>query len=336
MIENQQMADLNLCSAISEIIADYRVGEVPSPTPNHVQMWVSQFATPIQDDILREMQHVFSQSYFTKASVTNFIQNLIANPQLVIGQPIIFWQSINFLNIQLGGNSQNDMLQLFDSALRTTIGLEIENCNSPTGPFVYLDDVIFSGNRVRHDLETWICSCAPSTCIIHIIVMAYHRGGQWYASNKLKQAAQAAGKEIEIHWWRGVEIEDRRYYLSQSDVLRPIVFPQDAEVQQYINMLTGEGYPPEARVLANPPYQSPFFKTEEGRQLLEHAFLHAGVRIRQLCPFLPDKIRPLGYSILKILGFGSVIVTFRNCPNTCPPAFWAGYPWYPLFPRKTN
>jgi len=330
------MADLKLCSAISEIIADYRVGVVPLPTQNHVQNWVSQFATPLQDDILREMQHVFSQSYFTKASVANFIQNLIANPKLVIGQPTIFWQNINFLNIQLGGSSQNDMLQLFDSALRSTIGLEIENCSSPTGPFVYLDDVIFSGNRVRHDLETWIQFSAPATCIIHIIVMAYHRGGQWYASNKIKQAAQSAGKNIEIHWWRCVEIEDRRSYLSQSDVLRPTVFPQDAEVQQYINMLTGEGYPPEARVPTNPPYQSPFFKTEEGRQLLEQTFLHAGVRIRQMCPFLPDKIRPLGYSILKILGFGSIIVTFRNCPNTCPPAFWAGDPWYPLFPRKTN
>ena len=121
MKEDQQMADLKLCSEISKIIADYRVGEVPSPTPNHVQTWVSQFAASLQDDILREMQHVFSQSYITKASVTKFIQNLIANPKLVIGQPTIFWESINFLNIQLGGSSQNDMLHLFESALRTTI-----------------------------------------------------------------------------------------------------------------------------------------------------------------------------------------------------------------------
>jgi hypothetical protein len=40
--------------------------------------------------------------------------------------------------------------------------------------------------------------------------------------------------------------------------------------------------------------------------------------------------------ILETLGFGSTLVTFRNCPNNCPLAFWAGYPWYPLFQRKTN
>jgi hypothetical protein len=44
----------------------------------------------------------------------------------------------------------------------------------------------------------------------------------------------------------------------------------------------------------------------------------------------------LGFTGLRTLGFGSVIVTFRNCPNTCPLPFWAGDPWYPLFPRSTN
>lgn len=30
------------------------------------------------------------------------------------------------------------------------------------------------------------------------------------------------------------------------------------------------------------------------------------------------------------------MVTFRNCPNNCPLAFWVGDPWYPLFPRLNN
>jgi hypothetical protein len=40
--------------------------------------------------------------------------------------------------------------------------------------------------------------------------------------------------------------------------------------------------------------------------------------------------------VLETLGFGSLIVTFRNCPNNTPLALWAGDPWYPLFPRITN
>ena len=60
------------------------------------------------------------------------------------------------------------------------------------------------------------------------------------------------------------------------------------------------------------------------------------MRIRKMCPYLNENQRPLGNMVLKSLGFGSMIVTFRNCPNNTPLAFWAGDPWYPLFPRKVN
>jgi hypothetical protein len=64
--------------------------------------------------------------------------------------------------------------------------------------------------------------------------------------------------------------------------------------------------------------------------------LVAGVRIRDMCPNLKENHHPLGYSVLKTLGFGALVVTYRNCPNNCPLAFWADWPWEPLFPRKTN
>ena len=51
---------------------------------------------------------------------------------------------------------------------------------------------------------------------------------------------------------------------------------------------------------------------------------------------LPEAIRPLGFSLMKTLGFGSPVVSFNNCPNTAPLALWAGDPWYPLFPRRAN
>lgn len=328
--------NMELCESIAQVINDYREGEIDRPTSNHVARWVNQFPDVEQNPILQEMLHVLNNSYFNHQSVSDFLNGLILNQQLVNGNPPDFWGSVNFLNIQQGGSSQREMLQQFEINLQNNIGLTLNNCGSPNGPFVYIDDAIFSGNRVLHDLTQWIQSDAPATCIIHIIVMAFHRGGQWYASQRLNKIAQEAGKNISVHWWRCNEIEDRRYCLSQSDVLRPTVFPEDIGVQEYIKYLTDSGYPPLARTINTPPYQSPFFSSEEGRQILEKSFLLSGIRIKQMCPFLPEAIRPLGYSILKTLGFGSVIVTYRNCPNTCPPAFWAGDPWYPLFPRKTN
>ena len=55
-----------------------------------------------------------------------------------------------------------------------------------------------------------------------------------------------------------------------------------------------------------------------------------------MCPNLNQFQRPLGNSLLETLGFGSLIVTFRNCPNNAPLPLWVGNPWHPLFPRTTN
>jgi hypothetical protein len=79
-----------------------------------------------------------------------------------------------------------------------------------------------------------------------------------------------------------------------------------------------------------------FYSSEEGRDVLEQEFLKAGLHIRSICPYLNEFQRPLGNTVLDTLGFGSLFVTFRNCPNNAPLALWAGAPWYPLFPRKTN
>ena len=92
---------------------------------------------------------------------------------------------------------------------------------------------------VSNDLEQWIIEYAPASCIIHVIVMAFHRGGQWYASNRIKQTANGAGKNVVVHWWRCVEIEDRKSCINISDVLRPTLIPEDPGIQQYAHMLSG-------------------------------------------------------------------------------------------------
>ena len=278
------------------------------------------------------MNHVLDKAYFSKSKVTSFLNTLASNTAKLTGtQPADFWRKANFLNIQRGGNSQRHMLMEFSSALQRHYGLTIEQCGSPDGEYFYLDDVVFSGNRVRHDLEPWIAEACPNSCKLHIICIAYHSGGQWFAGNKIADAARAAGKTVRVTWWSCVIFEDRKTYINRSDVLRPVAFPDDMLTQQYIRHLVDAGFPPIPRVITTPPYVSSFFSSEDGRQLLEREFLVSGVSIRSRCPRLPDTIKPLGYTGLKTLGIGSVIVTHINCPNTCPPALWAGNPWYPLF-----
>lgn len=128
------------------------------------------------------------------------------------------------------------------------------------------------------------------------------------------------------------EIEDRKAYMANADVLRPTAIPADAATAEYV-----------AGLKLDPVFRTPgqvgalgFFSSETGRFLLEQQFLVSGVQVRAVCPHLNAYMRPLGNSVMGTTGFGSMIVTYRNCPNNAPLVLWAGDPWYPLFPRKTN
>jgi len=220
----------------------------------------------------------------------------------------------------------------FGPNLGKECGLKIEDCGADPDTFIYLDDAIFTGGRVRRDLEAWIAEQAPAEAKVHVITIALHSGGQYYANVKIKEAARAAGKSIDLSWWRAIELEDRRAHTTTSDVLRPVAIPDDDGVKAYVGAMR---YQPNLRTPGHVGGNG-IFSSDAGRQLLESEFLKAGVRIRQMCPHLNQYQRPLGNMILETLGFGSLIVTFRNCPNNAPLALWAGDPWYPLFPRTTN
>lgn len=131
-----------------------------------------------------------------------------------------------------------------------------------------------------------------------------------------------------------LELEDRKRYVNSADVLRPRGIPQDPEVMEYATQVSTNH--PFILGTADGIGVNKLYSSEEGRGLLKQEFLRAGVRIRKMRPYLSEYQRPLGNIVLKSLGFGSMIVTFRNCPNNAPLALWAGDPWYPLFPRKVN
>lgn len=321
-----------LLASIATTISDYRKGEIPPPDAAHVDRWVNQFDGAVQDSILAELDQVLKKTYITKPEVETFLSSLVTNAKLAGANPCDFWKSANFLSIQGGGHSQREMLRMFDQILRATCGISIDQCGSAGGPYIYLDDVVFTGNRVKNDLIGWLKLAAPANAKVHVIVIAFHRGGQYYAKTKIDGACAAESKTLAINWWRCLEIEDRKSYVNNSDVLRPSSLPGDALTQAYVQ---GLKYQPVIRQ-GTSVGENKFFTSDAGRCLLEHEMLKAGLHIRSICPYLNAYQRPLGNMVLESLGFGSLVVTFRNCPNNAPLAFWAGDPWYPLFPRKTN
>ncbi len=323
-----------LAASIAATSADYRNDELGPFTAEHVMQWATQFSNGDRVLLLAEMDHVLKKTYFSGAAVTGHLESLAKEPELVGDTPAGFWQGAGVLDIQRGGNSQREMLERFEAVLQEQFGIGLKACKAASGDFVYLDDAIFTGNRVRRDLEPWITDMAPPKATVHVIVNALH-AGSYYAAQQLDKSVKGAGKEITFTWWRAKTIENRKFYRNQSDVLWPSEIPDDGAVAAYVKTLSDAGYPPEKRAKGGTPKDS-VFSGEEGRALIERVFLESGVRIRSMCPYLKESARPLGFSLLKTLGFGATVVTHRNCPNNCPLALWAGDPWYPLFRRKTN
>lgn len=330
---SEKMVDrANLLKSVAHRIRDYRVGELPVPDAHHVDRWISQFSANVQVPLLTELAHVLSKTYFSKAAVEQFLEAVITNEKLTSKDPCAFWSGVRFLDLQTAGNSQRDMLALFDTILRAKCGLSIAACGAKPHTYVYLDDALYSGGRIKNDLVNWINGPAPAKAKVAVITIGLHMLGQWFVLNDIDKAKRASGKAIDISWWRVLEIEDRKAYMGVSDVLRPTVIPADPATQDYVDEL---GAAPILR-LPGSVGRNGFFSTDSQRILMEQEFLKAGARVRNMCPYLKPFMRPLGCTLMRTTGFGSTIVTYRNCANNTPLVLWAGDPWYPLFPRKTN
>ncbi len=332
---------IRLLVSITNTIKDYREGEIAPPTPEHVDRWIGQFDNTVQVPLLHELDYVLQNTYFSKSYVSRFFENLIDHEKLVGDTPRDFWQNATILDIQQRGHSQTEIRELFGQALKRKYGLNIDECGSKGGIFVYLDDALFTGNRIGIDLSNWIAN-GPDKATLYIIVIASHRYGEWKCSVSLGRAIREARKEIGFRFRPDIRLENRISYRNSSEVLWPTALPDDTDLQNYVQSETR--YPFEPRQPGGRSSKN-IFSSENGRQLLEKELLLAGVRIRSFCRDPSPWLRPLGFGSFNI-GFGSTIVTYRNCPNNCPLALWWGDPtkpsnhplskWYPLLPRKTH
>lgn len=324
------MPTAELLKSTAEIFSDYRAGEIPKPNAAHVERWLQQFDAIVRDPLLKEINHNLKKTYLSRKTVEGFLSELVDNAKFVGSDAKTFWKGTMILQIQRHGGSQKELVKIFEGFLKSKVGLTLDDCGKgKSETFVYIDDGIFTGMTIIQDLKEWI-KIAPPTATVHIVVVALHNGGQYYAETQLAPAVKASGKKITFKWWRVAEIEDRRAYVENSDVLRPKVVP--AEAAAYAAALK---FPPVLRH-GNGLGGIGVFASADGRNLVEQQLLIKGIQIREQSPLLGKFMRPLGNMVLDTLGFGSMFVTFRNCPNNAPLALWAGNPWYPLFPRKTN
>jgi len=333
---------LELLSSIAEITADYRKDDLPQPTAGHVDRWVNQFDAAVQVPILRETLHVLKQTYISRETVKSFFGGYVSHDKLTGGNPKDFWSKAHILDIQQNGQSQSHIRELLGEALDEQLNLKIDTCGGPGGSFIYVDDVIFSGSRFTTDMTAWVKNTAPKDSNVHALVMVTHQLGEWQSKKRIKASAAAEGKAVNLEIWAALRLENRVAYRNSSDVLWPAEVPDDPSVLAYVAQ--EERFPFQTRTAGASTSTVDIFSSDEGRQLLEREFLRAGVRIRGFSQNPSPIVRPLGFSSFGV-GFGSTIVTYRNCPNNAPLALWWGDPnaqrnhpfskWYPLLQRRT-
>jgi len=325
------MDEKHLRQSIATTVADYRLGEIPPLDADRVGNWADQFDGSARITILTELDHVLKKSYISRTAFETFLSSLVVTEKLVDGDACGFWKLANFLKIQGGGSSQGEILDLFDHALMDACGLSVSECGSPAGPYVYLDDAVYGGNRLRIDIVNWLPK-APRAVVLHVVVIGLHSQGARYADGRIRDAFREAGKTIEITWWRMLPLQTTD--AATSDVLWPTSLPADPRLAAYLKDFK---YPIRLRP-GTGLGDMQLFSSAGNRHLLEQEFLASGLQVLEVCPYLAQNkyMRPLGNSVLQTLGFGALFVTFRNCANNCPLALWAGSPWTALFPRKTN
>ena len=210
--DSRLMANKQLLEGIASKIADYRKGEITAPDADHVIQWVSQFDSDVQDLILKEMDHVLQRTYVTRKDVNRFLKEISGHEKLTNGKPKKFWKETTVLNIQKAGSSQREMLQLLREIVEKEHGVKIDASPEDSSVAVYIDDVVFSGGHVRGDLVKWIQEKSPRDVLVHVLVLAFHSGGQWYASQEITKAAKSVGKSVNLMWWRMQEFEEEVLY----------------------------------------------------------------------------------------------------------------------------
>lgn len=329
-------------------LADYREGEITPISTADVDRWISQFDATDRDILLAETDRILKAHYVSTESSRTFIDDIWGTTDLVGEDPAATIEGIKFLDVQRKGSSQKTMLDVARESLETTLGLDLDECGEPPSAYIYLDDGMFSGNTVVHDLTDEIPKMVKGS-ELHMIFLSAHDGGVRYVGNRLgpilhKQNMRRHIWVIPKHGFQNFPWQNESHQLLWPTKVTGDKFV-DAYVEHVKKACDGKNFSPRL-FRPQPRAKEDVFSSLDDRQAVESAFLRKGAYIVAQCQNPGESMRPLGYEYLSSLGFGALVVTYRNIANNCPLALWWGDPtaskshpfskWFPLIPRRSN
>lgn len=331
---------IDLINSLVSIAKDYQNVNFDS---KHVQKWVEQFPDECHEVLLRNLVSILEQTYYSKNKVENYFREVLQNSSIFSGK----LENYAFLDIQKRGSSQKDMLEIVNEQCYSIFGETIKKSNlNENNKYVYVDDAIYSGNRLKWDIIDWAESLPDKNAEISllIIVIGIHYRNLDYVldeiKNKLPNVNILPFKDVDFVDHNGIFLERYESYLAPKLVYTP---PSISYID-WIDSQRGDSQRQWYPLLRNKntELEDGYFISLVERNIVEAMFLEKGIKIVQTATF--ENIRPLGYDNNKTLGFGSYLVTYRNIANNCPLVLWWGDEsghaaisnWYPLFPRTVN
>lgn len=334
-----------LAGAVVQKVADFRAGEIAPLNRDGVTAWLEQFDVLEQPAVLRETARLLDACYISRPEAKRILDHFAREAEFAQPNVRAFWRSAVFLDIQQRGSSQSNVLDLHDEVLQEVYGFGARRVRTRASrSFVYLDDVLCTGNRVRYDLARWMDDEDINDADIFVVALAAFRNAGDYVRDNLRALLRSRGCTLKMV--AGRRYENRPAYVLNSRVFWPTQLPNDPIVDQWTAALVRAGHRDYFRY-PRPPGgngSTELFSSEEARQTIEQAFMKKGAYIWSICQAPQDSMRPLGFSKLRTPGFGAPVITWRNCPNNAPLVVWWGDPnangplnrWRPLLSRRIN
>jgi hypothetical protein len=333
----------NLLQSIAHTIKDYRQGEIKELTPDHVEKWVNQFDQfdpSYQPLILKELDYIFRTYFLNHSKMRGFLERQLGNIEIFGNNPATKMKEAKFLDYVTKGNSQHELLQMSAEIIKGKYNLALPDCGKNPKRYIYINDCIFTGNTVIRDIENWVLNdkSIVNDTTLYIIHFASYDNNRNYLEKEIERLVQQKNIKIEFIHQLNLNQVLHTFCLSSTN--------SNPEIEAYINEVDQQRDEKSRKYSllrnANTPNRERVFTSAKNRAVVEYALFQAGLFIRNTSNAVENN-RPLGYHYFKNLGFGSIVVTYINCPNNCPLAFWWGdaekqslTSWYPLFPRNVN
>lgn len=336
---------------IAGILKDYENNEM---TVAHILKWVNQFEEEDREFILSELAVIFKKTYFSKERCLEILKGYIVflSNHFKYNSVKDFLLNTIFLDLQSEQKSQKELLILLDQILIDEYGLSLNDCGKQHTHYVYLDDILATGNKIFYDLSNWLKQLnlvdisktnyeyiKERGTKLDICLLCLHTWGYSNVEYRLMQEFDEKIKKC-LTFFRYYAVENNiKAHNAKLNLMLPVE-NQNNEIKAYLNTLEGAmKYEDRAFRKTIQPSKEELFSSSENRIRLENIFLTKGIEILQQVDNLNVKqLRPLGYTVKshKTFGLGTLFFTFRNIPNNCPIVFWWGSNWYPLFKLKNR